>query len=173
MSNVSATPAGDKRVVTATFDTLGGANLAVQKLQGLEKQGLLDVENTVAVSKNAWDKVDFKETSDMSTGQGARIGALVGGVIGLIFPPSILATAALGGAVGAMTAKLRDTGFDDNDIKAMAEGMAPGTSMLVAVVEPQWQDEVEAALNGVATRIGWAVMDQAAVRLVQEQGNAS
>ena len=47
MSGVTDTYHEDPLVLTATFPLLGGANLAVQKLQELEKQGLLDVENTL------------------------------------------------------------------------------------------------------------------------------
>ena len=164
---------GDKRVLVASFDTLGGANLAVEKLHTMEKAGLLDVENTVTVSKNAWDKLDVKQIGDVSTGQGAKIGALVGGVVGLIFPPSLLATAALGAAIGGITAKLRGDQLDADDIKAMAESMEPGTSMLVAVMEPQWTDEVEDALKTDAVKTTWTVMDQAAVKDVQEQAATS
>jgi uncharacterized membrane protein len=167
-SGVTDTYVDDKRVLVASFDTLGGANLAVEKLQSMEKEGLLDVENTVAVSKNAWDKLDVKQIGDVSPGKGAGIGALVGGVLGLIFPPSLLAAAALGGAVGGMIASLRGDVVEPDTIKAMAESMEPGTSMLVAIVEPQWADELEAALDGVATKIGWAVMDQTAVGRAQE-----
>lgn len=148
----------DKRVLVASFGTLGGANVAAVKLGDLEKQGKLDVDNTVTVTKNAWDKVEFKDFSDMTVGRGAKIGALVGGVLGLIFPPSILATAALGGAVGGMTAKLRESGFDHSTLQAMAESMEPGTSMLVTVVERQWADEAADALKGDAHKIAWADM---------------
>jgi uncharacterized membrane protein len=161
--------AGDKRVLTATFDSLGGANLAVQKLEELEKQGLLDVENTMAVSKNAWGKIDVKETTGDSAKKGAGVGALVGGVLGLIFPPSILASTALGATIGAMTGVLRGTNFDPQDIQTMADQLQPGQSMLVAIIDPQWQDEVQAALDGVATKIGWAVMDQATVNVARDR----
>jgi uncharacterized membrane protein len=162
---------GDLKVLTATFDTLGGANLAVNKLKELENKGILDVENSLTVSKNAWDKIDIHEITGDSGAKGAGIGAVVGGIVGLIFPPAILATAGLGAVVGGMTGVLRAAEIDDADIKAMADQLQPGQSMLIAVVEPQWQDEIEAALNGVATRVGWAVLDQTA--LTQAQANQS
>jgi uncharacterized membrane protein len=172
-SGVTATYEGDKRVLVASFDTLGGANLAVEKLHKMEKAGLLDVENTVAISKNAWDKLDVKQAGDVSTGQGAKVGALVGGVVGLIFPPSLLASAALGAAIGGITAKLRGEQLSGDDIKAMAESMSPGTSLLVAVMEPQWTDEVEDALKSDAVKTTWTVMDQAAVKDIQGQAASS
>jgi uncharacterized membrane protein len=152
---------GDKRVLVAGFDSLGGANLAAKKLQNMEKLGQLDVDNSVTVTKNAFGKIDVKNFAEHTVGEGVKIGALVGGVIGLIFPPSLLASAALGGMVGGMTAKLRESGFDPGLIQEMAQGMAPGTSMLVTVVPWQWTDEVEAALTGDASRIAWAEMTPA------------
>src|SRR5512139_2163137 len=106
-SGVTETYHEDPLVLTATFPILGGANLAVKKLQDLEKQGLLDVDNTITVSKNAWDKLDVHQTTGDSARHGAKVGAIVGAVAGLIFPPSILATTALGAAVGGMTGVLR------------------------------------------------------------------
>jgi uncharacterized membrane protein len=173
MPGVTDTYREDKKVLTATFDSLGGANLAVKKLEGLEKQGLLDVENTITVSKNAWDKIDVHETTGDSGKKGAKVGALVGAVAGLIFPPSILATTALGAAVGGMTGVLRGSNFDQAHIKAMADELQPGQSMLVAIVDPQWQDEVQMALDGVANKIGWTVMSAAAANALAQHGKAS
>jgi uncharacterized membrane protein len=173
MSGVTDTYADDKKVVTATFDSLGGANLAVKKLQEMDKQGLLDVENTITVSKNAWDKIDVNETTGDSAKKGGGIGALVGGVLGAIFPPSILATAGLGAAVGAMTGVLRGSNFDEAHIKAMAESLEPGQSMMIAIVEPQWQDEVQAALDGMANKLGWTVMSAAAANAAARASKTS
>ena len=73
MSGVTETYHEDPKVLSATFPTLGGANLAVQKLQELEKQGLLDVDNTITVSKNAWDKIDVNQTTGDSGRRGQAL----------------------------------------------------------------------------------------------------
>ncbi len=129
-SGVTSTFHDDKKVLTATFNTPDGANLAVQALQEAEKQGLLDVENTVTVSKNAKGKLEIPQATSEGGRKGARIGALAGGVVGLIFPPSILATSALGAAVGGMTGSLRGPhidGFDAAEIKTMADELQRGS----------------------------------------------
>ena len=172
MPDANVETLGSKKVVTATFDSLGGANLAAQRLEELERDGVLVVEDSLTVNKNAWDKLDVHETTGDSGKKGAGIGALAGAVAGLIFPPSILATTVLGGAVGGMTGVMRDSTFDDSHIKAMAEALQPGQSMLIAVIDPRWEDEVRVALEGMATNIGWAVIDQAAVTLAQERARA-
>lgn len=164
---------GNRKVLTATFDTLGEANLAVNALQELEKKDLLDIADTLTVSKNAWDKLDVHETTGDSAKEGAGIGALVGAVAGLIFPPAILATTALGAAVGGMTGVLRDSTFDDSYIKAMGEALQPGQSMLIAVVDPQWEDEIQAALDGAATKTSWTDMSAETVNALAQGGKKS
>jgi len=116
------------------------------------------------------DKLDVHETTGDSGRKGAKIGSLVGAVAGLIFPPSILATTALGAAVGGMTGVLRGSNFDESSIKAMGDALEPGQSMLIAIVDPQWQDEVAAALDGLAIKIGWSVMSAAAAEALAQHG---
>ena len=174
-SGVTATYHDDMKVLTATFDSLDGANLAVKALQKAEKQGVLDAENTITLAKNAEGKLDVPLTAGESGRKGARIGALAGGVAGLVFPPSILATTALGAAVGGMAGRLRGShsdAFDAAEIKTMADGLQPGQSMLIAIVDPHRQEEVDATLEGMATRIGWAEMSAAtATALAKHGGN--
>lgn len=163
MSGLTDSYATDKQVLTATFSSQGGATLAAKKLQEMEKEGLLDVDNTVTINKSMGDKVEFHDYGDGSGKKGAGIGALVGGVVGLIFPPSILATTALGAAIGGMTGVMRGAKFDSAEIKAMADDLQPGQSMLVTVVDPQWKDEVEAALAEMTPKFGWAVLPKAVI----------
>ena len=46
-SGVTETYHDDKKVLTATFDTLDGANMALKALEKAEKHGPLDAENTI------------------------------------------------------------------------------------------------------------------------------
>ena len=164
---------GAREVLTATFDSLGGANLAVKKLKEMEKKDLLDLDNSITVSKNAWDKIDVHQTTGDSGKKGAGIGALVGAIAGLIFPPSLLATTALGGAVGGMVGKMRGEYFDDSYVKAMADALQPGQSMLIAIIDPDWQVEIQAALDGLAQEIRWTPLTAAAANALAQhlQGN--
>lgn len=161
----------DKQVLTAVFPTLGGANLAVKTLEEAEKKGLLDVDNTVTVSKNFGDRISVNETTGDSAKHGAKVGAVVGGIVGLIFPPSLLASVGLGAAVGAMTGKLRASNFDDSQIKEMADSLEVGQSMLVAIVDPKSKDEIETALAGMATQMRWAMLSGASKLHQELSGN--
>ncbi|MBL8126518.1 MAG: DUF1269 domain-containing protein [Chloroflexia bacterium] len=160
---------GARKVLTATFDSLGGANVAVKKLQEMEKKDLLDLDNSITVSRNAWDKIDVHQTTGDSGKKGAGVGALVGAVAGLIFPPSLLASTALGGAVGAMVGKMRGEYFDDSYVKAMADALQPGQSMLIAIVDPDWETEIQAALDGLAQEVRWTPLTAAAAKALAQQ----
>ena len=79
-------------------------------------------------------------------GRGAAIGAVGGAVIGLIFPPALLASAAVGAGIGGGAGAIVDRATK-NEIKAeVEEDMPPGSSGIVALFEARWVGDVEQAL---------------------------
>jgi uncharacterized membrane protein len=134
-------------VIVATFTRENGAKEALDQLTEVKKDGLIDIQNAAVLRKDEEGKVHIKETADMSGRRGAGVGGVIGGVVGLIFPPSILATAAVGAAVGGLSAKLRDSGFQDERLRRVADGLQPNTSALIAVIEHTWVLKVEEQLR--------------------------
>jgi uncharacterized membrane protein len=92
--------------------------------------------------------VKFEETADPSGKKWAKRGAVAGGLVGLIFPPSIIATAVVVGGAGAIWGKIRDKGFKDEDLKAIGEEMKPGTSAIIAIAEDHVLERLEKGLEG-------------------------
>jgi uncharacterized membrane protein len=71
---------------------------------------------------------------------------LGGAIVGLIFPPVLLATATLGAGLGAGAGAVVDQ-VQKREIKADVEAtLPPDSSGIVAVVEEQWVTEVANAL---------------------------
>jgi uncharacterized membrane protein len=134
-------------VIVATFTRENGAKEALDQLKEVKKDGLIDIQNAAVLRKDEEGKIHIKETADMSGRRGAGVGGVIGGVVGLIFPPSILATAAVGAAVGGLSAKLRDSGFQDERLRRVADGLQPNTSALIAVIEHTWVLKVEEQLR--------------------------
>src|SRR5512136_1082905 len=129
-------------VIVAAFQDPNGASAALEQLKRAKKEGMIKIENAAVLVKDADGKLRIKETADMGGGKGAAIGGVVGGVIGLLAGP--VGWAALGGAViGGLAAKLHDGGFKDERLKKLGEGLGPGNSAIVAVVEHIWVREVE------------------------------
>lgn len=160
-------------LVVAAFTDEKGAEKALETLKQAKKEKLIYIRDAAVITCDANNKVHIKETADMRGGKGAGIGALVGGAVGLIFPPSILASAAVGAVVGGLGAKLHDAGFRDEQLKEIGASLKPGTSAIVAVIEHVWVDEIERELaNQGAQLVRQAIKDDVAQQLEAGQGVA-
>lgn len=140
MSNVPV------QVIIAAFQDEKAAKDALAALKEASKAGLIKIENAAVLSKNEKGKLHIKETQDMGGGKGAVVGGVGGAVIGLIAGTALAVPAAVGALVGGLTAKLRDTGFSNKRLETIGEGLKPGSSAIIAVVEHTWVEKVEAAL---------------------------
>jgi uncharacterized membrane protein len=128
------------KIVAATFDSEQAAGAAKTQLVA-DKDA---VGNIAIVTMDSQRKVKFKETGDMGAGKGALIGGGVGLVAALFAGPAWI----LGGAgVGALAAKLHDSGFDDSQLKGLGEDLTPGSAAVVTVVPETAQTAVENDLH--------------------------
>ena len=133
------------QVIVAAFNDLNGASQALTSLKEAKKERLIEIEDAAVLTKDADGKVKIKETADMRAGKGATIGAIAGGVVGLLAGP--VGWAALGGGViGGLAAKLHDGGFPDDRLRQLAEGLTPDSSALVAVIDHRWVADLEREL---------------------------
>lgn len=133
-------------LIVAAFQTEDGADNALNQLKAAKKERLIAIQNAAVIRRDKNDKLHISETADWGGGKGAAVGAIVGGVIGIIFPPSILAAGAIGAGIGALGAKLRDSGFKDDNLKEVGAALKPGTSAIVAIVEHTWVADLEREL---------------------------
>src|SRR6478752_5591510 len=132
--------------VAAYGDEKGAAD-ALKDFQSAHRAGAIDLIDAAVIVHTADDKVHFEETADPSGKKWAKRGAIAGGVVGLIFPPSIIASAIVGGGDGAIWGKVRDKGFDDDELRAIGDSLPPGSSAIIAVAEDR---VVEQLVRGVA-----------------------
>jgi uncharacterized membrane protein len=114
-------PDQNHKILAASFATLDGGSRGAGSVGGAfpEKVG-----NAAVLHVKPDGKVKFVETRDWGAGRGA----LVGGVIGIIGGPiGILA----GGSVGALAAKLRDSGFKNSQLEELGKSLGPNGSAVV------------------------------------------
>jgi uncharacterized membrane protein len=135
------------QLIVAAFQDEGAAKEALKALKALKKEKLIGIQNAAVLRKDEKGKIHIKETADMGGGKGSVIGGVAGAAIGIIAGPALVVPAAVGALVGGLSAKLRDSGFSDKRLKTLGEGLKPGTSAIVAVVEHKWVEQVEAALS--------------------------
>ena len=115
-------------------------------LKQLAADKVLEVEALALVNRDADGKIHVKDTTN-EAGIGAKIGAVGGALVGLIFPPSLIATAALGAGVGAGTGTVVDR-VAKRKIKADVEWTLPsGGSGIVVIFDEKWVTGVEKALT--------------------------
>jgi uncharacterized membrane protein len=133
-------------VIVAAFPTEAGAKDALHELDAVKKQGVISIKDAAVLSRDESEKLHIAETADKGFGRGAMIGGVAGAAVGILAGP--IGWAALGGAaVGGLAAKLRDGGFPDQRLRQIGEGLRPGSSALVAVVEHTWLEDVERMLQ--------------------------
>jgi len=107
------------------------------------------IEELALIRKNPDEEVLINEPGDWGLGRGAALGGVVGALAGALLGPAALATGAIGAAIGGLTARLYDTGFDNRDLKALSEALTPGSSALLLAARGKhlasFQQELEQA----------------------------
>ena len=130
-------------LIVAAFQDEKGADQALKELKAAKRDGLIKIENAAVLRKDQKGKLHIKETHDMGGGKGAVLGGVGGAAIGLIAGPALVVPVAVGALIGGLTAKLRDSGFSDKRLETLGEGLTPGSSAIVAVVDHTWVAQVE------------------------------
>jgi uncharacterized membrane protein len=141
MASTTTTAAPVLKIVAATFDSEEAAKAA--KAQLIADENALG--NIAIVTMHEDGKIKFKETGDMGPGKGALVGGGVGLVVALFSGGAGVVLA--GAGVGALAAKLRDSGFDNSELKGLGEDLRPGTAAIVSIVPESALTAVEADLN--------------------------
>ena len=101
----------------------------------LRKDKVIQVEGLVLVSRDADGKIHEKDNVP-NVGAGAVLGAAGGLLVGLIFPPSLLAAGAVGAGIGAGAGGLVSH-HEKKEIKAeVADDLPPGSSGIIVVFDP-------------------------------------
>lgn len=155
-------------IFIAAYATEQGAGAALKDFQAAERAGSIDLIDAAVVVHGAEGKVRFEETADPSGKKWAKRGAIAGGVVGLIFPPSIIASAVVAGGAGGIWGKIRDKGFKDEDLREIGESLPTGTSAIIAIAEDRMVEQLERGLAGYEKIAKHAVSAEGAAIIVAE-----
>lgn len=129
------------------FDSVLGADNAVETLKDLQKQGLITIHDAAVVSWEHGKKKPRTRQLNNLVGAGALGGMFWGMLFGLIFFIPLLG-AAIGAAMGALSGSLMDVGIDDDFIKRSRDQITEGTSALFLLTSDAVQDRVREAFAG-------------------------
>jgi len=156
------------QVFVAAFDDETQAADTLKQFRAMDRDGSLDLIDAAVVTRRPDGKVTFTETADPGGKTWAKRGLVAGGLVGLIFPPSILVSAAVGGVGGGIWGKVRDKGFDDEDLKRVGESLPPGGSAVIAIAEDHVVEQLERGLAGYTQIAKHALSAEAAAVIVAE-----
>jgi uncharacterized membrane protein len=157
------------QLFVASYDNEFGAKQSLRDYEAMDREGSIDLIDAAVIVHTAEGKVKFEETADPSGRKWAKRGAIAGGLVGLIFPPSIIVGAAVGGGAGGIWGKVRDKGFKDEDLKEIGESLEPGSSAIIAIAEDQVLDRLEKGIAGYERIARHAVSAEAAL-VITAQG---
>jgi uncharacterized membrane protein len=128
-----------------------GADGALDALKQAKHAGAFAYDDAAVIRRDADGKVHITETGDMSTGKGAGIGALIGGVFGLLGGPAGVAIGAgAGAAIGGIAAH-SDAGFNNETLERIGGALPAGTSALGVTTSKYFVESVRAAATDEET----------------------
>jgi len=141
---------GNQALLVARFADMDAAGAAYESLRDAEAKRAIDIQGVLVVDSDFQGKIKVRKMTDHHTRTGFAWGAVAGVALAIIFPPSLLAGAALGGVVGAAAGKAGNIKTKSDVAKDLADVITPGTSGIVAVVAITAIDAVKQTIPDAA-----------------------
>jgi uncharacterized membrane protein len=139
-------------ITVLKFSAAEGAQQALDVIQGLSKQYLLELRDAAIVTwPEGTKKPKTRQLVDLA-GMGALDGAFWGMLFGLLFFVPFFGLA-VGAAMGALSGKFADYGIDDDFVKSVQSEVTEGTSALFLMTGEVVLDRVVEAMKGMEFEI--------------------
>lgn len=155
----------------------GDTESAVRQLERYEKsQGQVSIAEAVAIVKTADGKDEVKMMGDPKK-RGRRIGAVAGAILGVLGGPATMVILGAGGAaVGDLIASLLHSGVSKQTVDAVEEGIQPGSSAVIVIVEEEAGSLIARDLKEAGAEVLNEMVDSNAIKgkyLISPSGGMS
>jgi len=163
----------DQAVIVAAFADEDAAFTAYGNLQDAEATGGLGIEGVLVIKTDENRKVKIQEMTDHSTKTGVKWGAVGGLVVGLLFPPALLASTVGWGVVGGVLGKVRNEAHKSEVGAAVTGARGPNESGILALVTAGDVAAVTAAMPAATSTRSVGVDDTTAKSISDAAKQAS
>ena len=136
---------GGTFVLVATYPDEAAAREDYQVVKDAHAAGLVGSYDAAVVTKDASGKV-HENKDETATRHGAWWGVAAGAALGVIFPPSVLGAAAVGGMAGGVSGHLA-RGMSRSEAKQLGDFIGPGQAGLVIVGENKVEDAIKKSVT--------------------------
>lgn len=155
-------------LMVATFSTTDGADGMMSALEGMAKSGAVHIEEAAVLRMAEDGSASVSQANLPSVKRAAGWGAVVGAVVGVLFPPSLIGATLLGAGIGAAGGGIAKATAKDDELRALAAELEPGSSVFIAIVEDKWLTELQGAMGGYKNMAA-AALDADAVANIRAQ----
>lgn len=163
---------GAYALLIADFNDTDSAWAAYEELKAAQDGASMKLEGALVVTRGEDGKVEVQKAPDHRTKKGLTWGIVGGAVVGLIFPPSILGTAAVAGAIGAAGGKARALYEKGKLADDLESAIQPGHSGIVALVSDPGEVKIREAM-AAANAIVETTIDSVAAHDVKVAAKAA
>jgi uncharacterized membrane protein len=132
-------------IYAARYPNPQEADADYDSLLELHEDKLIGTYDVALVTKDADGKVHVKK-HEKPTQHGAWGGIGVGALVGILFPPSVVGAAVVGGLIGGIGGHLRK-GMSRGDAKELGELLDGGQAALVVIGESRVGEQLDKALT--------------------------
>jgi len=155
--NAAAVSDGAYTLLVADFSDTTTAWEAYEALRSVENGRTVEIEGVIVVRRSEDGKLELQKATDHSTKSGLKWGVVGGIALGVVFPPTILGSAAVLGTAGALAGKLRQRHHHDELEQQLENAIPPGHSGLLALVSDPRAVKIQQALERAEAVVSSAI----------------
>lgn len=126
----------------AIYDDIATAEGDYEAVFDLHAAGVIGTFDSAVIEKEGGEVHVHK--TEKPTQHGAWTGIAVGAVAGILFPPSIIGGAIVGGAAGGVAGHLW-RGMSRGDLKELGEALDEGAAAVIVIGESRIDEQIEKA----------------------------
>jgi uncharacterized membrane protein len=139
----------------AVYGQIADAEADYEAVFDLHAMGAIGTFDSAVIRKEEDGKVRVTK-AEKPTQHGAWTGAVVGALVGIIFPPAILGGAIVGVGAGGLTGHLT-RGISRGDLKELGEELEAGSAAVIVLGESKIEEQLASDVRSV--RLMTAIRD--------------